>query len=227
MIQSRRHRAAPARGWRTLHPVPLPTGVPRAGQHPWPRSASAADPALVGLGWALTGLPVLRSASGLSGSSVALRPSLRSRVCTRWMMSRMRWMKPSRSDLRMNSLWTWGQRGRSAAGMAGRPRPAHPPHAHHDSRDFLWVVPVQVELEGHHLVVVGLQLALHHPVILVGDLQAAELVSPGSAHPPVCPLPTALTLVMRSRDRARRRSSFPEARLGGNSVPRSLAESPS
>lgn len=37
----------------------------------------------------------------------------------------------------------------------------------------------------------------------------------------------ALTLVMRSLDRARRRSSFPEARLGGSLALRSPAESPS
>lgn len=44
---------------------------------------------------------------------------------------------------------------------------------HHDGCDFFRIVPIQVKLEGHHLVVVGLQLALHHPVILVRDLQAA------------------------------------------------------
>lgn len=55
---------------------------------------------------ALTGLPTALSASGPLGSSVPPRPSLRSRVSTRWMMSRIRLMKLSRSDLRMNSLWT-------------------------------------------------------------------------------------------------------------------------
>lgn len=104
------------------------------------------------------------------------------------------------------------------------------PCSHHGGCNFLWVVPIQVELEGHHLVVVGLQLALHHSVTLVRDLWGAGLAQPRRTR--LAPAwhslaAVALTLVMRSLERARRRSSFPEARLGGSLVLCSLAESPS
>lgn len=42
---------------------------------------------------------------------------------------------------------------------------------YHDSSDVLGVVSIQVELEGHHLVIVCLQLTLHHPVHFVRELQ--------------------------------------------------------
>lgn len=48
----------------------------------------------------------------------------------------------------------------------GRWRPSH-----HDSGDVFGIVSVQVELERHHLVVVRLQLTLHHPVHFIRELQ--------------------------------------------------------
>lgn len=42
---------------------------------------------------------------------------------------------------------------------------------HHDSGDVLRVITIQVELEGNHLVIVGLQLTLHHPINFIRELQ--------------------------------------------------------
>lgn len=55
-----------------------------------------------------------------------------------------------------------------------------PPH--HGSCDLFRAVPIQIKPEGHHLAVVGLQLALDHSVILVGDLQGQqrEVVKPSA-----------------------------------------------
>ena len=50
-------------------------------------------------------------------------------------------------------------------------RPEGPLASHHDSSDVFGIVSVQVELEGHHLVVVRLQLTLHHPVHFIRELQ--------------------------------------------------------
>lgn len=90
---------------RTLHPSPLPLDSLGPGSTQAVLSTSS-FPSTGRARLALTGLPTALSASGPLGSSVPLRPSLRSRVSTRWMMSRIRLMKLSRSDLRMNSLWT-------------------------------------------------------------------------------------------------------------------------
>lgn len=46
--------------------------------------------------------------------------------------------------------------------------------AHHDSSNVFWVISIQVELEGHHLVIVRLQLALHHPVHFIRELMDTE-----------------------------------------------------
>lgn len=46
------------------------------------------------------------------------------------------------------------------------PRPSH-----HDGSDVFGIVSVQVELECHHLVVVRLQLTLHHAVHFIRELQ--------------------------------------------------------
>ncbi len=43
--------------------------------------------------------------------------------------------------------------------------------AHHDSGDVFRVISIQVELEGHHLVVVRLQLTLDHAVHFIRELQ--------------------------------------------------------
>lgn len=43
--------------------------------------------------------------------------------------------------------------------------------SHHDSSNVLGIVSVQVELECHHLVIVRLQLTLHHPVHFIRELQ--------------------------------------------------------
>lgn len=42
---------------------------------------------------------------------------------------------------------------------------------HHDSSDVFRVISIQVKLEGHHLVIVCLQLTLHHPVHFIRELQ--------------------------------------------------------
>lgn len=42
---------------------------------------------------------------------------------------------------------------------------------HHDSSDVFGVISIQVKLEGHHLVIVCLQLTLHHPVHFIRELQ--------------------------------------------------------
>lgn len=42
--------------------------------------------------------------------------------------------------------------------------------AHHDGGDVLRIVSVQVKFKGHHLAVVSLKLALHHPIHLIGQL---------------------------------------------------------
>lgn len=47
-----------------------------------------------------------------------------------------------------------------------RPRPSH-----HDGSDVFGIVSVQVELECHHLVIVRLQLTLHHAVHFIRELQ--------------------------------------------------------
>lgn len=44
----------------------------------------------------------------------------------------------------------------------------------HDSGDVFGVISIQVELERHHLVIVCLQLALHHPVNFIRELQRQE-----------------------------------------------------
>lgn len=49
--------------------------------------------------------------------------------------------------------------------------PDWPPASHHDSSNVFGIVSVQVELEGHHLVIVRLQLTLHHPVHFIRELQ--------------------------------------------------------
>lgn len=41
---------------------------------------------------------------------------------------------------------------------------------HHDSSDVFRVISIQVKLEGHHLVIVRLQLTLHHPVHFIREL---------------------------------------------------------
>lgn len=45
---------------------------------------------------------------------------------------------------------------------------------HHDSRDVFWVISIQIELEGHHLVIVRLQLTLHHPVHFIREPDDAK-----------------------------------------------------
>lgn len=63
-----------------------------------------------------------------------------------------------------------------------------PPH--HGSCDLFRAVPIQIKPEGHHLAVVGLQLALDHSVILVGDLQGQQREAvnpPPSSHAPPPP----------------------------------------
>lgn len=49
--------------------------------------------------------------------------------------------------------------------------------AHHDSSNVFWVISIQVELEGHHLVIVCLQLALHHPVHFIRELMETERIN--------------------------------------------------
>lgn len=84
-------------------------------------------------------------------------------------------MKDSLSLSRMNSLSTWPGRDEcvmvlhwrscgcvSEGGLCG----------YHDLSNLLWVVPVQVKPEGHHLPVVSLQLALGHSVSSAGNLVA-------------------------------------------------------
>lgn len=46
--------------------------------------------------------------------------------------------------------------------------------AHHDSSDVFRVISIQVKLEGHHLVIVCLQLTLHHPVHFIRELQRRD-----------------------------------------------------
>lgn len=75
-------------------------------------------------------------------------------------------------------------RGQSAPSPARHTPPSPSPCSHHGGCNFLRVVPIQVELEGHHLVVVGLQLALHHSVVLVGDLWVAGLAQDNQDNPP-------------------------------------------
>lgn len=43
--------------------------------------------------------------------------------------------------------------------------------AHHNSSDVVGVISIQIELEGHHLVVVRLQLTLNHSVYFIRELQ--------------------------------------------------------
>lgn len=54
----------------------------------------------------------------------------------------------------------------SRSSTTGWPRPPH-----HDGSDVFGIVSVQVELECHHLVVVRLQLTLHHAVHFIRELQ--------------------------------------------------------
>lgn len=50
---------------------------------------------------------------------------------------------------------------------------------YHHGCNVLWVVSIQVKLECHHLVVVGLQLTLHHSVHLIRHLETPETRSHG------------------------------------------------
>lgn len=56
---------------------------------------------------------------------------------------------------------------------------------HHDSGDVFRVISIQVELEGHHLVIVRLQLTLHHPVHFIRELQrrTGSMVMTGACLP--------------------------------------------
>lgn len=79
-------------------------------------------------------------------------------------------------------------------GLAARARP------HHVRGDLVRSVPVQVKLEGHHLVVVRLQLALHHLVPRVAHLWEADgQITEDAA--PACPGSQPLTFRMVSRGR--------------------------
>lgn len=51
---------------------------------------------------------------------------------------------------------------------------------HHVGGDLIGCVPIQVKLECHHLVVVCLQLALHHLVARVAHLRDTQVVRPGA-----------------------------------------------
>lgn len=53
----------------------------------------------------------------------------------------------------------------------------------HDSSNVLWVISIHVELEGHHLVVVCLQLTLHHPVHFIRELQRDHWYEQASFYP--------------------------------------------
>lgn len=59
---------------------------------------------------------------------------------------------------------------------------------HHIRGNLIRCVPIQVELEGHHLVVVRLQLALHHLVPSIADLEGAP--SAPAMHAPAMRVPT-------------------------------------
>lgn len=49
-----------------------------------------------------------------------------------------------------------------------------PVMTHHDSSNVFRVISVQVKLEGNHLVIVRLQLTLHHPVHFIRELQRRD-----------------------------------------------------